>query len=277
MKTLTTNIHTDAHRQVINNKSNKAVFNKSVISLVVIASLVLTPLLVNAEEQQQQENMSAQTKEEIGFGTGVVIGGLLGGPVGAFFTGIAGNYIAKYVNSANNIEQLELALLEEKTLNQQKISQYQHKLQRSEQAYQTELLALSQTQQNTSQLQAENLLMSLQFSTGSSELQAHYQGQIVALAQMLEQSPKLTIDLSGYTDLQGDEARNHTLSIARANAVKNALIDNGVESERIRLYAFGEKAPVIANAQQEASFYDRRVVIKLYDDTNVTEQTASAF
>jgi outer membrane protein OmpA-like peptidoglycan-associated protein len=116
--------------------------------------------------------------------------------------------------------------------------------------------------------------MSLQFPTGSSELQPHYQGQIAALSEMLQQSPKLFIDLSGYTDKQGSKKLNQALSIARVNTVKNALINNGVNAERIKLFAYGEQAPVVANSEKEVSFYDRRVVIKLHSDI---EQVANNY
>ncbi len=127
------------------------------------------------------------------------------------------------------------------------------------------------------------LLMSLQFSTGSSELKPHYQGQIDSLVSLLKQAPELMIDLSGYTDLQGNEAVNHALSIARVNTVKHALLNQGINAERINLYAFGEQSPVVANNEHETSFYDRRVVIKLKtfnqlnDDSKNEQQTVSNY
>ena len=145
------------------------------------------------------------------------------------------------------------------------------KLELAEQAYQAELLALQQSYQASGQLQAENLLMSLQFSTGSSEIAPHYREQVAALANLLTRSPGLSIDLSGYTDLQGDEMLNHKLSLARVASVKNALVGQGVAQGRIQTYAHGENAPVVANAQKEVSFYDRRVVVKLHQQV---EQTA---
>ena len=45
--------------------------------------------------------------------------------------------------------------------------------------------------------------------------------------------------------------------------MKNALIDQGVTAEQINLFAYGEQQPVVASADKEISFYDRRVVIKL--------------
>ena len=140
-------------------------------------------------------------------------------------------------------------------------------------------MAIQSNQHNTSQLQAENLLMSLQFPTGSSEIKDHYHEQIIALVNILKQTPTLRVDLSGYTDLQGSESLNKALSFARVNSVKHALLKEGITSDRIYLHAFGEQSPVVANNEQPTSFYDRRVVIKLksHDKANLEQQTASNF
>jgi len=245
--------------------------------MLLITTLMAAPTYAYSDEQQvltQQEKLEqAQTNEEIGFGTGALIGGLLAGPVGAFFTGIVGSIIAKNVNAENTIEDLELTLNENKNTLEHTIAQHQRTLQSTEQNYQAELLSLENNYSQSAQLQAENLLMSLQFSTGSSEIKPHYQEQVAALITLLEQSPDLSIDLSGYTDLQGDEALNKALSMARVNSVKNALINGGVESDKIQIFAYGEQEPVVANNDKEVSFYDRRVVIKLHQtDASQTAQ-----
>jgi len=255
----------------VNNTTQNKAFKKSTLACLVMASLAAAPMMASANNSvqnsmKQKQAEQAKTNEEIGFGTGALIGAIVAGPFGAFFAGIAGNLIAKHANVIDERDVLTAELSQEKSSHQLALQNYQEKMQKAEQEYQNELLALQQSQQNTSQLQAENLLMSLQFPTGSSDLQPHYQHQISALAKLLVQSPELTIDLSGYTDLQGDEKRNHALSIARVNTVKQALIDQGIVAERIRLYAFGENAPVVANAEKQVSFYDRRVVIKLRAD-----------
>ncbi|MFT5755656.1 MAG: sortase system peptidoglycan-associated protein [Alteromonadaceae bacterium] len=249
---------------------NKSSFKKSTLACIIISSLIATPVLASNELQLSPEKNSqkqqAKKKEGIGFGAGALLGAVIAGPFGAVLSGIAGSLIAKHVNVTDERDSLTIALTEEKNSHQLALQNYQDKLKTADQEYQSELLALQQSQHNTSQLQAENLLMSLQFTTGSSEVKSHYQGQIQALAQMLTQAPDLSVDLSGYTDLQGDESLNHKLSIARVNSVKHALVNHGVKSERIKLYAYGEQSPVIANNQKEASFYDRRVVIKLRKD-----------
>jgi sortase system peptidoglycan-associated protein len=265
--------------KTINSKLNPA-------KLFLIASLIAAPTLSQSayafENSHSAENEVSQysdsEKEGIGFGTGVIIGAILGGPVGAFIVGVTGTLVAKTQNDRVNLDELQATIDKKESDYSIALQQFKHKLKRSEQSHQLELSALEQNfdtkYQNASQLQAENLLMSLQFPTGSSDLQPHYQDQIVALSEMLKQSPKLLIDLSGYTDKQGKKNLNQALSIARVNTVKNALIHQGVEAERIQLFAFGEQAPVVANSKQEVSFYDRRVVIKLHSNT---EQVANNY
>ena len=247
--------------------------NRTLLNLLVISALVSSPLMAKTEQQLQRND--AQTTEEIGLGTGVLLGAIFGGPIGAIVTGIAGTFIAKHINAKDDIEHLEISLADQSENHQQEVAlqkrEFNKKLQSSEQAYQAELLALEQNYQATGQMQAENLLMSLQFSTGSSDIAPHYQEQVAVLADLLNRSPKMAIDLSGYTDMEGEESLNQNLSLARVNEVKRLLMAQGVEGNRIQTFSYGEGAPVVATAQQESSFYDRRVVLKLH-----TKQTQTA-
>ena len=236
---------------------------KTLISTIIISAIAAAPLTSYANQQQQSDELAPERIEEIGFGTGAVIGAIFGGPAGAFITGMAGTFIAKNFNATEKITDLTQANEQQSALHQQQVATLNLQLQQSEQAYQQELLALEQKQISASKLQAENLLMSLQFRTGSSDIPAHYQGQLSALASLLKQSADVSIDLSGYTDLLGSSDINMKLSQARAESVKKALVKLGVSSDRIETYGYGDSAPIVANDQQKSSFYDRRVMIKL--------------
>jgi len=258
---------------------------KKIFCAALISSLVASPVFAGsydnlAKEKAAQERIAkendAQLKEEIGLGTGMIIGAIFGGPVGAFITGVAGNLIAKNMNAEDEVENLSTAYIKEQQNNELALARYQSKIDQSEQRYKMELLALEQNYQATGLLQAQNLLMSLQFSTGSSEIKSHYEEQISSLASIVQQSPNLSVDLSGYTDKQGSEALNQALSLARINAVKNALIDQGVKADRINLFAFGEQETVVASIDKEVSFYDRRVVIKLKNTAMSNEASNQA-
>jgi len=219
--------------------------------------------LTLVEKQQSKTN-----NENIGFGTGAIIGGIAAGPLGVIIAGLGGSLIAKLMNANDENEELTATLLQEKQTYQlsseQTKQQYQAKLQHLEESYQYQLAALENQQKQEGQLQADKLLMSLQFSTGSSDIAAHYQEQVAALASILNNSPSMKIDLSGYTDLTGEESRNQTLSKARVNSVKTLLMAQGVDEQQIATFAFGERSPVVASNERKMSFYDRRVLLKLY-------------
>jgi sortase system peptidoglycan-associated protein len=251
------------------NNTGKKLF----ITTVVIAALATSS--VNAEENtltSETKHQQQAHNENIGFGSGAVIGAIAAGPIGAFVAGMGGIFIAKFINVSDENDELNSALVKEqgRQISNEKIQkQYQAKLQRLENSYQQQLVTLESQQSQTGQLQAENLLMSLQFSTGSSDIAPHYQEQVSALAQILNSSPNMKVDLSGYTDLTGAQSLNQALSQARVESVRNLLMAQGVNEQQIATFAFGEESPVVANSEREVSFYDRRVVLKLHTPMTV--------
>lgn len=248
---------------------------KLLITTAIIAALATSS--VNAAENtltSVTNNQQQAQNESIGFGTGAVIGAIAAGPVGAIVAGFGGIFIAKFINVNDENEELNSALMkeqQERLSTEQVQSQYQAKLQRLESTYQQQLVALENQQNQTGQLQADNLLMSLQFSTGSSDIAPHYQEQVAALAQILNGSPSMKIDLSGYTDLTGEQSLNQMLSQARVESVRTLLMAQGVDEQQIATFAFGEDSPVVANSEREVSFYDRRVVLKLHTPSSEEE------
>jgi outer membrane protein OmpA-like peptidoglycan-associated protein len=56
----------------------------------------------------------------------------------------------------------------------------------------------------------------------------------------LNQYPQTTIRVEGHTDASGSAAYNQELSERRALAVKNVLVQQGVDSRRIDAVGYGE-------------------------------------
>ena len=75
--------------------------------------------------------------------------------------------------------------------------------------------------------------------------------------------------IHGYTDVIGDEGYNETLSLARANDVrdiiKTALSKAGKTGVKFETYGFGEDESIslFANRLPEKRFYNRTVVIDI--------------
>src|SRR6056297_3473763 len=67
------------------------------------------------------------------------------------------------------------------------------------------------------------------------------------LAQFLKEYPERNVMIEGFTDTVGPADYNKQLSRRRAKAVKQALLNKGIQSSRVRIRGYGEKYPVASN------------------------------
>ncbi len=72
-----------------------------------------------------------------------------------------------------------------------------------------------------------------------------------------------SVDIVGYTDSSGSADYNQKLSLRRATAVKNFLMDNGVSPRVMTTLGLGEDKPVASNATPEGRAKNRRVEITI--------------
>jgi outer membrane protein OmpA-like peptidoglycan-associated protein len=64
--------------------------------------------------------------------------------------------------------------------------------------------------------------------------------------------------LEGHTDNTGDPAANKQLSLDRASAIKDLLVQGGVESSRISTDGWGPEKPIASNETDEGRAKNRR-------------------
>ena len=76
---------------------------------------------------------------------------------------------------------------------------------------------------------------------------------------ILKANPKLNGEVRGYTDSTASAEYNQKLSEARAKAVRDYFIKQGIAHERIRAKGFGETNPVASNDTVEGRALNRRV------------------
>jgi outer membrane protein OmpA-like peptidoglycan-associated protein len=78
-----------------------------------------------------------------------------------------------------------------------------------------------------------------------------------------------TVIIHGYTDIIGEEAYNQTLSLARANDVRNILVSGlanaGKSDVKFEVYGLGEdeKLSPFENRFPEERFYNRTVIVDI--------------
>lgn len=103
--------------------------------------------------------------------------------------------------------------------------------------------------------------MDIQFVTDSDRIQPSSRALLNNLALALN-APELahtSMAVAGHTDGVGPRAHNLQLSCARAIAVRNHLIQQGVAPERLGAYGFGPDRPLV---NQLESAINRRVEIR---------------
>ena len=85
------------------------------------------------------------------------------------------------------------------------------------------------------------------------------------LAALVAPMEGAVIRLDGYTDVRGTETFNTTLSAARADAVRDALIRGGMPADRVIVTAVGESGSTAAEQDADGMALDRRVEMNVVD------------
>lgn len=99
------------------------------------------------------------------------------------------------------------------------------------------------------------------FNSGSNELILNGE-QVVFMSRLTEylvQNQSKTLELIGHTDDVGEEVKNLKLGEERAKAVKNHLVNKGVQEQRIKTDSKGELNPVADNKTEAGREKNRRV------------------
>ena len=104
------------------------------------------------------------------------------------------------------------------------------------------------------------------FDTGEAELRSGGERTVARLADFMDEYPERRVRIEGHTDSVGPAEFNQRLSERRAQAVRNALIDEGISDSRIETRGYGEDHPVASNDTPENRQRNRRVEIIISDE-----------
>jgi outer membrane protein OmpA-like peptidoglycan-associated protein len=99
------------------------------------------------------------------------------------------------------------------------------------------------------------------FPLGSAMLGEQDKTALAAAAQVYKTRPNARVTVTGFTDTVGSPALNMHLSQARADAVKNILIQDGIPAGSITTSASGESGLLVDTAAQTNESRNRRVVV----------------
>lgn len=91
-------------------------------------------------------------------------------------------------------------------------------------------------------------------------------GLLNQVAQVLKDYPSMKISIEGHTDSDGPDAYNQMLSERRAGSVKDYLIKQGIEEERLQSVGFGESKPIASNRTPRGKEANRRVEFRIVSE-----------
>ena len=107
------------------------------------------------------------------------------------------------------------------------------------------------------QLFAQNV-KDIFFSYDNADLRADEQQAVSGDAAFLASHPALKVLIEGHCDERGSDEYNLTLGESRADKIRNALIREGISSDRIKVLSLGKEQPFCSSAENDTCWQQNR-------------------
>lgn len=101
------------------------------------------------------------------------------------------------------------------------------------------------------------------FEVGSAELAQSDASVLDLLARIFQARPAWSMTIVGHTDSSGNDVTNLELSLARADSVRSALVDRGVEPMSLKIRGAGATEPRADNRTEEGRSQNRRIEFEI--------------
>ncbi len=98
------------------------------------------------------------------------------------------------------------------------------------------------------------------FDYDKSSLKPEGKDQLTKWIAFLKKYPNDQLLVEGHTDERGTREYNLALGERRANAVKEFLVANGVETARVKTVSYGKERPAVLGSNEAAYAQNRRGV-----------------
>jgi peptidoglycan-associated lipoprotein len=99
------------------------------------------------------------------------------------------------------------------------------------------------------------------FDFDSSDIKPEFVDVIAAHARVISGNASIKVRLEGHTDERGSREYNIGLGERRAQAVRRALLLQGVAESQVTTVSYGEERPAVTGHEEEAWAKNRRVEI----------------
>lgn len=109
------------------------------------------------------------------------------------------------------------------------------------------------------------IFKNIQFDYNSNLVKGQDNLEIIKnVADYMKRRPNVYAFIEGHTDERGPEAYNLALGSRRSNAVRNMLINEGVNPDNLFTISYGKERPLLLEHHEEAWGQNRRAEFKVY-------------
>lgn len=229
--------------------------NKRALIVLLASGTVAMPAFADDDKGMPKEGA-------IGFGSGIAIGAAAGGPIGAAIGAAVGAWFGERLHEEKTgrreSEAKVAALTEHAGSLEGRLAGNERELNR--------IRADLGTERRAHRRQLEQALaIDVFFRTEESAIDGATAERLADVAEIVAPIDGTMIRVAAYADARGSEKYNETLSVARAAAVRDALVQGGLPAERILVEAAGETHATAADNDVEGMARDRRVTMTIVE------------
>jgi outer membrane protein OmpA-like peptidoglycan-associated protein len=107
------------------------------------------------------------------------------------------------------------------------------------------------------------VLRGVNFDFDKSDIRPDARPILDEAAETLKEYSAVAISVEGHTDAVGTDQYNQGLSVRRAEAVRNYLVERGIDRARMSVEGLGESRPVATNDTDDGRAQNRRVELRI--------------
>ncbi len=112
----------------------------------------------------------------------------------------------------------------------------------------------------------DGVIRGITFASGKDKIRSSSYKVLKKAIRVLNKYPELRVEIVGHTDSVGSRSSNVELSERRAAAVKQYLVDSGIDTSRIETKGLGPDEPIADNDTKKGRSDNRRIEFHLLDE-----------
>jgi OOP family OmpA-OmpF porin len=103
------------------------------------------------------------------------------------------------------------------------------------------------------------IVTNINFDVDHTDVRGDVRTRLSRVVQLLKEMPQIDVQIVGYTDDTGSAQYNLSLSLRRAESVRDYIVTRGIDHMRLSVAGRGKTEPLVSNSTPEGRAVNRRV------------------